>query len=60
LTDIIAVTKLRCAEYVACVMKIRCTQILVGKTLDKRAFGRPRLRWENNAKMDFMACKDVN
>jgi hypothetical protein len=28
-------------------------RILVGKPEEKRPFGRPRCRWEDNIKMDF-------
>jgi hypothetical protein len=31
----------------------RCIQCLVGKTEGKRPLGRPRLRWEDNIKIDL-------
>jgi hypothetical protein len=30
-----------------------CVQVLVGKPEGKRPLGRPKLRWENNIKMDL-------
>jgi len=31
----------------------RCIQVLVGKPEGKRPLGRPRLRWEDNTKMEL-------
>jgi 3-oxoacyl-ACP reductase-like protein len=31
----------------------RCVKVLVGKPEGKKPLGRPRLRWENNIKMDL-------
>ena len=37
-------------------------RVLVGKPVGKRPLGRPRLRWEDNIKMDFQevggGCED--
>ena len=37
-------------------------RVLVGKPDGKRQFGRPRLRWENNIKIDLqeVGCGDVD
>jgi len=37
-------------------------RVLMGKPEGKRLLGRPRLRWENNIKMDFqeMGCGGVD
>jgi hypothetical protein len=32
----------------------RCLQVLVGKPEGTRPIGRPRHRWEDNIKMDFL------
>jgi hypothetical protein len=37
-------------------------KLLVRKTQGKKAFGRPKRKWENDIKMEFIeiGCKDVN
>ena len=46
--------RLRWAGHVALMGKRRdANRILVGKPEGRRPFGKPRLRWENNIKMDL-------
>ena len=55
--------RLRWAGHVARMEEGRDVQkVLVGKPEGKRPLGRPRRRWENNAKMDFqeVGCGGVD
>ena len=46
--------KMKWAGHVACMGKRRDTyRVLVGKPEGRRPLGIPRLRWEDNIKMDF-------
>ena len=46
--------RLRWAEHVAIMEKARSAfKILTGKPTGKRSLGRPRLRWEDNIRMDL-------
>jgi len=54
--NIVRVIKLRMrwAGHVVRVGERRCVyRVLVGKPVGKRPLGRPRLRWEDNIKMDL-------
>ena len=44
---------MRWAGHVARMGEKRCIQVLIGKPQGKRPLGRPRLRWEDNTKMDL-------
>jgi hypothetical protein len=50
---IITARMVRLAGHVACTEKINSYRVLVGKPEGKRPLGRPRLRWEDNIKMDL-------
>ena len=46
--------RMRWAGHVACLGEMRGVyRVLVGKPEGKRQLGRPRLRWEDNIKMDL-------
>jgi cell wall assembly regulator SMI1 len=45
---------MRWAEHVVHVVESKCVYwVLVGKPEGKRPLGRPRVRWEDNTKMDL-------
>jgi len=45
--------------HVACWLTTEFIQGLVGKTERKFPFGRPKLRWENDFKMDFQEVGSI-
>jgi len=56
ITRMIKSRRMRWAEHVARTGERRCAyRGLLGKPEGKRPLGRPRLRWENNIKMDLEA-----
>jgi hypothetical protein len=64
-TNIMRVIKsrMRWAGHVARMVEGRCVnRTLVGKLGKKRPLGRPRLRWEDNIKMDLqeVGCGDID
>ena len=60
---VIKSSRMRWAGHVACMGERRGVyRVLVGKPEGKRPLGRPRLRWEDNIKMDLqeVGCRGMD
>jgi len=54
IVQVIKSRRMRWVGHVTCMGRRRCVyRVLVGKAEEKRTYGRPRHRWEDNIKMDL-------